>query len=309
MIIDQLPALATAGDNDEIAIEVGTTTYKITKSNFLKEFMPKSGGEFTGNVTINGVLDVTNRRVSATLDAPGWYRVLDISPLTSSMAQGSLGFVVEFNILKRGGNENAESHRITYRAVNNGNGGFVDESSKGAVAISAIRYTYDSNNDAHFDIRYDSLLSNGVTVYFNVYVDQPLQQRFSAIAFSAVNDSPSGETVLSACKFTQTTGERNIHANSSTSFSNAISQIQGIIGDNAISYAGAAADAIKSGISGYSNGVVNITTTGGPVYFALLGKYSVNYWAAELFTYAQPFRLFIRYYNGAYYAELYYPNY
>ena len=58
MIIDQLPALQTAGDNDEIVIEVGTTTYKIKKADFLKEFMPKSGGTFSGNVTMDGNLNI-----------------------------------------------------------------------------------------------------------------------------------------------------------------------------------------------------------------------------------------------------------
>lgn len=58
MIIDQLPALQSAGDNDEIVIEVGTTTYKIKKADFLKEFMPKSGGTFSGDVTVTNNLNI-----------------------------------------------------------------------------------------------------------------------------------------------------------------------------------------------------------------------------------------------------------
>lgn len=258
------------------------------------------------DLSVYGVLDVTNRRTNAvSLPVLGWYRAIMIT----SGWRGARSFAVDICIGRVYNNTNNEIHRITL-LVTFDSFAFVNETSKSNTKIiSAIRYTYDSNANGYIDIQYSSLYENDVYVDFAVHCHPGNMANFTAQSLQSVANSPSGETVLSEYNFTQTTGERNIHANSSTSFSDAISQIKGIIGDNAISYAGAAADTLKSGISGYSNGVVNIATTGGPVYFALLGKFSVNYWAAELFTYSQPFRLFIRYHNGAYYAELYYPNY
>lgn len=211
MIIDQLPAIATAGDNDEIAIEVGTTTYKIKKSNFLKEFMPKSGGEFTGDVIVDGALYVTNRRCDALLSSAGWYRVLKFEG-TSSAVIGSAGMAIRLHITRQGTTRSAETHSITYRAANNGAGSFVEEQSlSGSFLIDKIRATY-TNDRLYIDIHYSLSYENAVSVTFDVYDRTVRQSRYTAESLQAVANAPSGETVLTEYTFSGNgTGDLNVN--------------------------------------------------------------------------------------------------
>lgn len=71
MIIDDLPSISIANDSDEIAIEQGTATKKITKGNFLQEVtsaissllsslsgkVSKSGDTMSGNLFINSPIN------------------------------------------------------------------------------------------------------------------------------------------------------------------------------------------------------------------------------------------------------------
>lgn len=200
MIIDQLPALATAGDNDEIAIEVGTTTYKIKKSDFLKEFMPKSGGEFTGNVTVNGVLDATPRRCYAALSSAGWYRVLTLSGDTNDRPLGSPSFVIDITIVRQFGGSNNELHKVSLLAVYNSIA-FANETSKSnTLVIDKIRYMRNGNY-GYIDIHYDTSALNDVAVRFDVKAYPVHDYQFAATTPTAVADSPSGETELTRHNF------------------------------------------------------------------------------------------------------------
>ena len=169
------------------------------------EYSFGANGVYTNtDLTVNGTFDVVPRRCSATLSSEGWYRVLDVSPLTSAMAQGALGESIRFDISRRGSSADAETHTIVYRAVNGGNGRFTDESSKsGSLLIDKIRYTRTSNS-AHIDIHYNSSGSNDVTVYFDVNVVPDVQNRFTANNLASVADAPSGETVLTTHTFAAT---------------------------------------------------------------------------------------------------------
>lgn len=303
MIIDQLPALATAGDNDEIAIEVGTTTYKIKKSDFLKEFMPKSGGEFTGNVTVGGVLDVTTRRCAATLSSAGWYRVCKIAII----GRGAYSFALDLNICRQFNSASPEQHGIRL-IVNWDSYSFVNENSKSNTQIiTKIRYTKDSNNNGYVDIYYDFANANIVYCEFAAHGFYP--ELYTIESLQPVDPSPYGETVLKEYTFAENAGARVVHAASSISFGDAIATIKDIIGDNEITWAGNAANTLHAGISNFSNGVFSVSSSGGPQFFIMLGKISDSYYAAELFTYNYPWRIRIRYVNGIYYAELYYQNY
>lgn len=195
MIIDQLPALATAGDNDEIAIEVGTTTYKIKKSDFLKEFMPKSGGEFTGSVAVNGVLDVIQRRREDTLSSPGWYRVCKIA----SIGRGDYSFAIDLNICRQFYYANNEQHSIRLVGTSD-NFSFVNEDSKSNTQIiKRIRYTRDSNNNGYVDIYYD--FSNANIVYCEFAAHGFFPNAYTIESLQSVGDSPSGETVVTTYEF------------------------------------------------------------------------------------------------------------
>ena len=156
----------------------------------------------TKDWTIGGVLDVVKRRCSETLSSAGWYRACDISGLTLGMVQGSLGFVIKLNITRRGSSADAESHTVTFRAINGGNGGFIEESSKsGSMIIDKIRYTYDGNNNGHIDIHYNSSGQNVVSVFFDVYAPPATQANFTANSLQSIADAPIGETILTTYGF------------------------------------------------------------------------------------------------------------
>lgn len=210
MIIDQLPALVTAGDNDEIAIEVGTTTYKITKSNFLKEFMPKSGGEFTGDVAVGGVLDVTQRRCYGTLSSAGWYRVCAIRYNSYGEAVGALGGILRFAITDSYASYPNDAHTIDLLIAHN-NVTFVNEASaaNGYLEIDKIRYTFTGTSpyNGYVDIHF---LGRGGTTYVGISFDYTgigldRQERVVAQNLQSVAASPSGETVLTEYTFAANT--------------------------------------------------------------------------------------------------------
>ena len=219
MIIDQLPPLLVAGDDDEIAIEVGQNTYKIKKSDLLQEFMKKTGGAFTGNVsiggtlgvtgdtdlggdldltgnaTVGGSLDVVSRRCAATLSSAGWYRVIQTSD-----PSGMTSAIIDLKITRAYTNTDNEAHSIrlikTYNSI-----GFADETSRGNVLeIDKVRYTKD-NDHGYVDIHYTGASSNAVNVDFSVATNSSLQALVSSLALAAVADAPSGETVLTIYTF------------------------------------------------------------------------------------------------------------
>lgn len=264
-----------------------------------------SNGLTADNATVNGVLDVTHRRCYASLSQAGWYRVMKIS--------GNIGdwsVAVDFCVTRSYANTDNEVHAVKMLLTYGTAPSFVNENSKSNnLSVTAIRYTVGSNGDSFVDIRYNANSANTVAVDFTVHTVPSQQPYFTAESLQNVAESPSGETVLTKYTFAAITGMRVVHAQSSTSFGDAIATIKDIIGDNNITYGGNAANNLHAGISGFSSGVVSIASSGGPVFFATLGKYSDAYYAAELFTYNYPWRIRIRNVNGTYHAELYYPNY
>lgn len=114
MIIDQLPSITIANDSDEIAIEQGTATKKITKKNFLKEVNADIGDvsdlsgftatDLTG--AANELKSNLNDKVSKSGDtmsgnltmhnsSPGAYAKnseVDITNATYSQTTNSIGF-------------------------------------------------------------------------------------------------------------------------------------------------------------------------------------------------------------------------
>lgn len=210
MIINQLPSVSSAADADEIVVEVGTTTYKIKKSDFLKEFMPKSGGEFTGNLTVNGVLDVTPRRCYATLSSAGWYRVLKLTGSNNYESEGAGGFIVDFSITRNVDTANNEAHKISLMATW-GNIKFINEQSvSNVLGITKIRTT-NSGSNLFVDVYYGMSTGNTVTVAFNVTCYDGDEGKFASQPFTGVDPSPAGETVLAEREYTfiETSGAKN----------------------------------------------------------------------------------------------------
>lgn len=262
----------------------------------------------SGNVTVNGVLDVTNRRCEATLSSAGWYRVLTVS---GGIGNANRSFAIDINITRTFNDSNNEVHYVKMLKTFNAIPSFENEASKtNSLVVDKIRYTIDSNSNGHLDIRYNASVSNDTAIDFTVHTDYSYQYLFTAANMTYMGTAdPANETVLAEYKFTTITGARVVHAQSSTSFGDAIATIKDIIGDNEITWAGNAANNLHNSISSTTNGVVNVPS-GGPVFFAIVGKASDSYYAAELFSYNYPWRLRIRYAIGTYYTELYYyPSY
>lgn len=201
MIINQLPSVPSAADADEIVVEIGTTTYKIKKSDFLKEFMKKSGGEFTGDVTVNGVLYVTPRRCYAVQLDAGWHRVLTFTASSAVYSRGGTGNEIVFHITRRRTTAGEETHEIKMLCGYDGIK-FVDETSSstsGYQRIYKIRYTYSGNN-GYVDINCTGACAH-TTVAFEVYCEPAYQALYTAASLQSVADSPSGETVLTEHTF------------------------------------------------------------------------------------------------------------
>ena len=157
-----------------------------------------------GNVTIDGVLDVTKRRCYATLSSAGWYRVMVYNAPDSGATTGGSGLVVDFNIQRAA---RAENHSVTLRCASTGLISFVNEQSKSYLMyIDKIRYVYDSTNlKAYVDIHYtgSDLASTQIGVEYTVHASSlNMQEQIVSGNLSSAATSPvSPETVLTEYTF------------------------------------------------------------------------------------------------------------
>lgn len=163
------------------------------------DYVPTTGGTFTGDVTfdedvtVNGVLDVTQRRCYATLSSAGWYRVCTTGDVS--------GTIIEFNIGRPYGANPAEAHRVLFYVVGGGKSSFVDETSiANTLGIDKIRCTY-GGGVMHFDVHYSLSSGNEVLVYFDVRGKGEQNGSTVSNGLQAVADSPNGETVLTTYNF------------------------------------------------------------------------------------------------------------
>lgn len=153
----------------------------------------------SGDVTVNGVLDVTNRRCEATLSSAGWYRVCKIA----NIGRGDYSFAIDLNICRQFYYANNEQHSIRLVGISD-NFSFVNEDSKSNTQIiKRIRYTRDSNNNGYVDIYYD--FSNANIVYCEFAAHGFYPNVYTIESLQAVADSPSGETVLAENTFAANT--------------------------------------------------------------------------------------------------------
>lgn len=157
------------------------------------------------NTTINGTLDVTNRRCYATLSSAGWYRV--VTNKASELA--ATAFEIELTINRTYHGTNNETHKILLQAVHN-NIKFVDEKSlSNELGIDKIRYTYKSGY-GYVDIHYALSTSNYVAVDFDVKIRPDMQYQVYANSLEAVADAPSGETILTTYEFAANTMQQSV---------------------------------------------------------------------------------------------------
>lgn len=157
------------------------------------------GSISTGDATVDGVLDVTNRRHEATLSSPGWYRVCKIT----NIGNGNYSFAIDLNICRQFYYANNEQHSIRLVGTSD-NFSFVNEdSNSNTQIIKRIRYTRDSNNNGYVDIYYD--LSNANIVYCEFAAHGFYPNLYTIESLQAVADAPSGENVLTEYSFAANT--------------------------------------------------------------------------------------------------------
>lgn len=153
----------------------------------------------SGDVTVNGVLDVTQRRCYATLSSAGWYRVCKIT----NIGIGGYSFALDLNICRQFYSENNEQHGIRLIA-NLDSYSFVNENSKSNTQIiTKIRYIRDRNTNGYVDIYYD--LSNANIVYCEFAAHGFYPNLYTIESLQPVGTSPSGETVQTEYTFAENT--------------------------------------------------------------------------------------------------------
>ena len=147
----------------------------------------------SGDVTVGGVLDVTNRRSVSTLSNQGWYRVLKTADES--------GTIIDLYIGRAYGANRAETHKISCHIVGGGKTAFIGETSDAnELCIDKIRLTA-GGGFAYVDIHYNKSLSNEVLVYFNVYGKGQANGTSVSMNLTPVSASPSGETVAAEYTF------------------------------------------------------------------------------------------------------------
>lgn len=201
MLIDQLPS-ANPNLTDETVTEQGTNLFKTTWQK-IRDLFFGSSASFASDVTIGGVLDVVPRRREATLSSRGWYRVCKIA----SIGGGDYSFAIDLNICRQFYYANNEQHSIRLVGTSD-NFSFINEDSKSNTQIiKRIRYTRDSNNNGYVDIYYD--FSNANIVYCEFAAHGFFPNVYTIESLQSVDDSPSGETVVTTYEFS-TNGIRTV---------------------------------------------------------------------------------------------------
>lgn len=159
----------------------------------------KAGLQVDWDAEFNGVVDVTQRRCSATLSSAGWYRVCKIA----TIGRGDYSFAIDLNICRQFYYANNEQHGIRL-IVNWDSYSFVNENSKSNTQIiKKVRYTRDGNGNGYIDIYYD--FSNENNVYAEISVHGVSPELYVTESLQSVAASPSGETVLTEFSFAANT--------------------------------------------------------------------------------------------------------
>lgn len=161
-----------------------------------------SSGDFTvygdatinNNATFNGVLDVVQRRCSAYLSSPGWYRAVKM-PASYGTVSLHIERVYDANP--------PEVHNID--AVITYSGGvkcdFVNEESKSASQlIDKVRLSV-ASGFYYLDIHYTGTSANNVVLTFEASLTTLYGTTATQMGLATVADSPSGETTLTPYDF------------------------------------------------------------------------------------------------------------
>ena len=200
---------------DENNIERFSATNTID-GNFPQIIVRDSGGDdvfsvtdtettINENLSVTGSLDVTQRRAYKSLSSAGWYRAIVYNAGTSSIVTGTSGLVIDINICK---DTSSENHSISLRFTSGGSISFVNEASKSNTQlIDKVRYTYDTTSYiGYVDIHFTGTASRVVGVDFEAHSSSVADKNLVvASTLYAVNNAPSGETVVTEYSFAANT--------------------------------------------------------------------------------------------------------
>lgn len=153
----------------------------------------------------DGVVDVVNRRVSASLSSAGWYRAFSYNAGSATGAKFATSAIIDFSIGSVYNNANNMAHFVRMIGIYN-YVRFADESSYGNTTtplIDKIRYTYDSNGIGHVDVHYSGSSANTVYVNFDVNTNPLNALLFVSESLQPVDDAPTGETIMESYVFVQ----------------------------------------------------------------------------------------------------------
>lgn len=199
------------------------------------------------DVTVGGVLDVVQRRCSATLSSAGWYRAIKIPS-----AYGS----VRIRIQREWDGTAPEVHNIELLICYK-NGSYSatwcnEESSSydsSSVVIDKIRCTRSTLFDGFYvDIHYSTSASNVPVITFDASTTKAYGNNVTAESLQSVADAPSGETVLTTHIFQDSTPNRRtyigvLQANSSISVAfSTLATAKAARGSNSVTCVDAIAD-------------------------------------------------------------------
>lgn len=162
----------------------------------------KPGFECDWDAEFHGVVDILQRRCSATLSSAGWYRVIHYDSPSSSDSLGQQSFIIELYITRGYATTSNETHKITLNASYNTITFTREDSVSNALGIDKIRYIRTSGTgNAYVDIHYNLSVAEVVTVDYSIKIRPDFQQYFTAEGLTSVADSPSGETVVTTYNF------------------------------------------------------------------------------------------------------------
>lgn len=162
------------------------------------------------NAQFDKVVDVVQRRSSASLSSAGWYNVIKYNGSSSTSVKFATASVLDIAF---GTTYNSTSncvHKVTMLNTYNTNPRFICELSRSnATVIDGIRYRYDANNVGWIDVHYAASASNSVWMMFNVGTFSSAQDAWTSQAFVAVDDAPStggtADTILTIHTFMDST--------------------------------------------------------------------------------------------------------
>lgn len=158
-------------------------------SSFNTKVAANAGLSVTGDLTVDGVLDVPPRRCYSTLSSAGWYRAFSFDY--------SSGAAVDIVI----GVGTATIHKVSLMFTSVAYAKFVDETSYGpSTVFDKIRFIANSSlNKCYVDIHFNE--SGTRNVYVNATPYGPFYYTINSSNLTAVAASPSGETVLATHDF------------------------------------------------------------------------------------------------------------